>query len=190
LISIFGLSNSSLQQAHRPAFIPRPARRSFPQRNFAKTMHHPVKTSMIRCALMIAANAGLITANAQTAAAPPAAAATQPGIEFRTVAEALKALEARDGIDTVATHAEGWVTINEPAAAAQWTFTPPGHDAYPAVVRRIIRRGSNGKYTVETTSLCEAAQDKCSQLVTDFESMNGRITEAVGARSRKSGSQP
>jgi Flp pilus assembly protein CpaB len=154
-------------------------------------MANSMKTSLIRCALLIAANAGLIAANAQTPAAPPAAAATAAatprGIEFHSVAEALKALEARDGIDTVATHAEGWVTINEPAAAAQWTFTPPGHDAYPAVVRRIIRRGSNGKYLVETTSLCEAAQDKCSQLVTDFESMNGRISEAVGARSRKSG---
>jgi hypothetical protein len=146
-----------------------------------------MKTSMIRCALMIVASAGLIAANAQTAAAPPAAAAEQTGIEFRSVAEALKSLEARDGVDTVATHAEGWVTINEPAAAAQWTFTPPGHDAYPAVVRRIIRRGSNGKYIVETTSLCEAAQDKCSQLLADFETMNGRISEAIGARSRKSG---
>jgi hypothetical protein len=165
---------------------------SFPQTTFTSAMPNPIKTSLIHCSLLIAANAGLIAANAQTPAAPPAAAvaATPRGIEFHSVAEALKALEARDGVDTVATHAEGWVTVNEPAAAAQWTFTPPGHDAYPAVVRRIIRRGSNGKYTVETTSLCEAAQDKCSQLVTDFESMNGRITEAVGARSRKSGSQP
>jgi hypothetical protein len=152
-------------------------------------MPKSMKISMIRFALVLAANAALIGANAQTAAAPPAAATSPTGIEFHSVAEALKSLEARDGIDTVATHAEGWVTINEPAAAAQWTFTPPGHDAYPAVVRRIIRRGSNGKYTVGTTSLCEAAQNKCSQLIADFESMNSRITEAVGARSRKSGTQ-
>jgi hypothetical protein len=119
-------------------------------------------------------------------------AAAQPAspLGFSSVAEALKALEARDGNGTIVTHADGWTTINEPAAAAQWSFVPASHAAYPAVVRRIIRRGPNGAVSVETGSLCEAAADKCSGLLAEFETMNVRITQAVKARGRQPTSPP
>lgn len=118
------------------------------------------------------------------------AAQTAPPLGFASVAEALKALEARDGNGTIVTHADGWTTVNEPAAAAQWSFVPASHAAYPAVVRRIIRRGPNGAVSVETGSLCEAAADRCTALLTEFETMNDRITQAVRARGRQPASPP
>lgn len=121
-------------------------------------------------------------------ASAPAGPAVAP-IEFRTVAEALAALRARDGNGTIVTQAEGWTTINEPMAAAQWSFTPTGHEAHPALVRRIIRRGP-GATTVHTSSLCEAAPPACTRLLADFAAMNDRITQAVKARGRQGSTQP
>jgi len=107
----------------------------------------------------------------------------QTTIAYKTVAEAQKALEARDGDGTIVTHPEGWVVINEPEAKAQWSFTPAGYYAHPAVVKRVILR-SEGKVTVETASLCEADKDACARLLAEFETMNERITQAVKARGR------
>lgn len=111
-------------------------------------------------------------------------------IGFASVAAALKDLEARDGNGTVVTHADGWTVINEPLASAQWSFTPSGHYAYPAVVRRTIKRSPDGKVSVETASLCEAAEAQCSQLLAEFAAMNDRITQAVKSRGRQAPPQP
>ena len=128
---------------------------------------------------------------AQTAATEPAPAASAPGsasIGFETVAKALAALQARDGNGTIVTHGDGWTIVVEPLASAQWSFTPSGHAAYPAVVRRVIRRGADGSTAVETSSLCEAPEVACTQLLAEFQAMNSRITQAVKARGRQ-GSQ-
>ena len=119
----------------------------------------------------------------QAASAPAASA-----IGFETVAKALAALQARDGNGTIVTHADEWVIVAEPPAKAQWSFTPPSHAAYPAVVRRVIRRGADGSTSVETSSLCEAPEAACMQLLAEFQAMNARITQAVKARGRQ-GSQ-
>jgi hypothetical protein len=104
---------------------------------------------------------------------------------FASVALALKDLEARDGNGTVVTHADGWTIINEPLASAQWSFTPGGHYAYPAVVRRTIKRAPDGSVSVETASLCEAAEADCSKLLAEFATMNDRITQSIKSRSRQ-----
>jgi hypothetical protein len=111
-------------------------------------------------------------------------------IVHTSVAEALAALKARDGNGTVVTESEGWVIVNEPAAAAQWSFTPTGHAAHPAVVRRIIRRPADGPPTVETETLCEAGAQACTALTHEFEAMNDRITQSVKARGRQGSTPP
>jgi len=90
---------------------------------------------------------------------------------------------------TIVTHPDAWVVINEPEAAAQWSFVPTGHEAHPAVVRRLILRAADGAVTVQVKALCEAPQDACARLVAEFESMNDRIVQSVRARSRQ-GSTP
>ncbi|WP_428420275.1 hypothetical protein [Methylibium sp.] len=126
---------------------------------------------------------------AQQASAPAEPAAGPGRIPFSSVAEALAALEGKDGNGAIVTHADGWVVVNEPQAAAQWSFTPPGHEAYPAVVRRIVRRGGGGAVDVETSSLCEAAKDPCARLLVEFEALNSRVTQAIKARGRQGSSQ-
>ena len=118
--------------------------------------------------------------------APPTAAAR---LDFPSVAAALKDVEARDGNGTIVTRSEGWTIVNEPMAAAQWSFVPEGHYAYPAVVRRVIKR-SQGNTTVETASLCEASRESCDKLLVEFASLNDRITQAVKARGRQGSTPP
>lgn len=135
--------------------------------------------------LAFALGAGAASAGAQTAAASAPAAAPIP-MPYQTVAEALAGLKARDGNGTIVTDGgDGWVIINEPMASAQWTFTPAGHAAYPAVVRRVIRRGANRAVSVDVATVCEAPAAACAELVKTFEGMNERITQAAGARNRQ-----
>lgn len=122
------------------------------------------------------------------AAQAPADAAARLG--YPTVAAALQALEARDGQGTVVTHPDGWTVVNEPQAAAQWSFTPAGHAAHPAVVRRVIRRGPGNAVRVDTDALCEAPAAACEQLLAEFAAMNDRITQAARARAGGAGARP
>lgn len=115
--------------------------------------------------------------------ADPASAG--PGrIDYPTVAAALQDLASQDGNGTVVVHSDGWTIVNQPMASAQWSFTPSGHAAHPALVRRVIRRGPNGAVAVETTALCEAPQAACDQLQAEFATLNDRIGQAVKARAR------
>ncbi|MFM9917300.1 MAG: hypothetical protein ACKVOX_15955 [Rhizobacter sp.] len=138
----------------------------------------------MRTVLLLAALAATFSSRAQAPSPEPAR------IDYATVAEALKELEARDGNGTMVAHADGWTIINEPLASAQWSFAPSGHYAYPAVVRRIIKRSSDGTVSVETASVCEAPQAECSKLLSEFAAMNDRITQAVKARARQGSTPP
>ena len=120
---------------------------------------------------------------AQGAAPAPPAADTPTPLGYASVAAALQDLTAQDGNGTVVVHTDGWTIINQPMAAAQWSFTPPGHAAGPALVRRIIHRGPQRGVNVETTTLCEGDAAACAQLKIEFETLNDRISQAVKARS-------
>lgn len=136
----------------------------------------------------IALLAGLL---ALASSAMAQATASKVGdIGFPSVDSALKALSARDGDGAIVTHADGWTYVNEPLASAQWSFTPIGHYAYPAVVRRTIKHSPDGSVAVETASLCEAPEAECSQLLAEFVAMNERIAQAVRARGRQTPPPP
>lgn len=109
-------------------------------------------------------------------------------IPYPDVASALAALSARDGAGTIVTRPDDWTLINEPAAAAQWSFTPKGHAAHPAVVRRIVKR-IGADVSVEMASLCEAPAEACAKLLQEFEAMNPRVIQAIKARGRQGSAQ-
>lgn len=138
----------------------------------------------MRTLIALAALSAVLPVAAQTI--PPAA----PRIDYASVAVALKELEAKDGNGSVVVHSDGWTIINEPLASAQWSFTPAGHYAHPAVVRRVIKRAADGAVAVETASLCEAQDAECAKLLAEFNGMNERITQAVKARGRQGSTQP
>lgn len=134
---------------------------------------------------------------AQTAAPPaqsaaPAAASTSAPapMPYASVAQALAALRAADGDGTVVTEANGWITVTQPPLSTQWTFTTAGHPAHPALVRRVMRRGSDGKPGVETQLLCEAPAEACAALQTQFDAMNERLLQGARARARQGSSVP
>jgi len=147
-------------------------------------------------ALLITTAAALLLAlsspptAAQSAPPPPPAPPAAVPIGFASVAQALAALRARDGNGTIVTEADGWVTVNEPQAAAQWSFTPAGHEAHPAVVRRIIQRSPAQAISVDLALLCEAPAAACQRLRQQFEAMNDRIVQALKARGRGASTPP
>ena len=139
-------------------------------------------------AAVILALAG--AALAQPSPEPAASAPAQARIDYPTVAAARAALEALDGNGAVVTHPDGWMIVNEPLAAAQWSFTPEGYHAYPAVVRRTVKRGAGGAASVETAILCEASAEACARLRVEFENLNDRISQSIRARARQGSTQP
>ena len=138
-------------------------------------------------ASVLASSALLAPALAQPASAPERGGASIP---FATVAQALAALKARDGDSVTVMSADGWITVDEPSAAARWSFTPSGHYAYPAVVKRVIKRSPAGAAEVETASLCESDKASCDKLLAEFQVLDERIRQAIQARGRRAPPPP
>ena len=149
-----------------------------------------MKTLWVSLCLWLAASTAAGLSLAQTASQATSPTRPAGAIGYATAADALASLSARDGAGTVVTHSDDWVIINQIGAQAQWSFTPSGHAAHPAVVRRTIRRGNNEAVSVETVSLCEAAQEACARLLKEFEAMNDRIAQSIRARSRQGSTPP
>lgn len=130
-------------------------------------------------ALLVACLSGLTWATAALAQQPAAA-----GIAYPSVAAALADLRQRDGQDTVVTMGDGWTTVNEPLASAQWSFPPATHPAYPAVIRRAMQRSADGQVQVRTDHLCESPAAACQALLAEFAQLNERIEQAKRGRGR------
>jgi hypothetical protein len=102
---------------------------------------------------------------------------------YTSVAEALASLRAKPGATVTVTKPDGWIIVNEPAPDfAAWSFTPEGHYAHPAVVRRQIKQDAKGRVGVQMTALCQAEKQPCDRLFREFEQLNERMREDVRAR--------
>lgn len=144
--------------------------------------HHQRMTSFPSCCRRGAASCVLLMAASAALAQPAPAASAAAPIGYPTVAAALQDLTAQDGNGTVVVHTDGWTIINQPAAAAQWSFPPADHEAAPALVRRVIHRGPNRAVDVQTSTLCEGNAAACERLKAQFETMNDRITQSIKSR--------
>jgi hypothetical protein len=63
----------------------------------------------------------------------------------------------------------GWTIVasRERGAPVEWFFTPEGHAAHPAVVKRTaVERGGVGM--IDLAALCQAEQTACDRLLDDF----------------------
>jgi hypothetical protein len=88
-------------------------------------------------------------------------------IGHASVAAVLEALQ----IDSSAQFREqrGWTVVasREGDTPVEWFFTPEGHDAHPAVVKRAaIERDGVGM--IDLAALCQAEQAACDALLDDF----------------------
>jgi hypothetical protein len=99
------------------------------------------------------------------------------------VADALSALQKNP--DAKITHPDGWtvITVAKPELAV-WSFVPKQHDAYPAVVRRLIRKTDKGTF-VEMKVLCEAKQEPCRKLALQFQQMTAQMQQTLQAHGAK-----
>jgi hypothetical protein len=121
-----------------------------------------MKTSMA----LLAAIAVAVPVHAQDA---PAGAASSIG--YKTVAEALAAVPGKPGAQ-VTVMPNGWTVVSfDSPEYAIWSFTPAGHYAHPAAVRRAVVV-ENGMVRVRTAALCQAAKDPCDRLMAEFAKLN------------------
>src|SRR5262245_38767965 len=84
-----------------------------------------------------------------------------------TVAGVLESLRA----DSTAQFREqrGWTVVasRERGEPVEWFFTPEGHAAHPAVVKRTALE-RDGVGMIDLAALCQAEQAACDQLLDDF----------------------
>jgi len=74
-----------------------------------------------------------------------------------------------------------FIVIEDPATLTVWTFTQPGHQAHPAVVKRQISVvGDNVHLAMEI--LCEGVRRFCDRLVSSFEERNAEMVQGAPLR--------
>jgi hypothetical protein len=93
-------------------------------------------------------------------------------IGYRTVAEALSALTKASGLEVA--NPGGWTIVTDHEHSTVWSFAPPSHPAYPAVVKRTAV-SKDGSVYVDMKVQCEAAKAACDVLVRDFIALNERM---------------
>ena len=74
----------------------------------------------------------------------------------------------------------GWTVVasRERGEPAEWFFTPEGHPAHPAVVKRTaVERDGVGM--IDLAALCQADQSVCDQLLDDFRQQQERAQAAA-----------
>lgn len=132
------------------------------------------------------------------ASTDPAPAATPPlpasgplpevpdaGLGYPTPADALAALRQKPGTSVI--EQDGWTVVQDQEDAqhlALWSFTPPGHPAHPAMVRRTLyARG--GKVWMSMEVQCGGSKRACDTLVRQYQALNDGLTNAARERVRQ-----
>lgn len=127
---------------------------------------------------LLAASAPLLHAQALSLQSPDPAESDQT-IGYASVKEALSALKEKPGVSI--REQDGWTIIVDPESAQRqtiWSFTPKGHGAHPAVVKRTaVER--DGRISLEMNVLCQAEKAPCDALVQEFQAINARIREQM-----------
>lgn len=111
-----------------------------------------------------------------TPASAQQAGSDSKGIGYPSVAAALADLRARDDVDI--SDKDGWTIINDGATGALWSFTPPGHPAHPAAVKRTVV-DRDGSIFIEMEALCQAEKAPCDKLIAEFQEMNKRAIDTA-----------
>jgi hypothetical protein len=103
-------------------------------------------------------------------------AARNASIGYPSVAAALGAMRARK--DVKASVQGGWTVVTEQDGLTLWSFTPEGHPAYPAVVKRQMVQ-KDGAWYVNMNALCETTKAACDKLIEDFKVLNERMRQSI-----------
>jgi hypothetical protein len=118
----------------------------------------------------------LFLALPDSASAQDAAAKAISGSEYATVASALEAMRAKNGVKVSVQ--SGWTVIEDASTLSIWSFTPPGHPAHPAAIhRQVIKEGDH--VSLHMKVLCEAPKLACDAMVAEFQKLNGQVREVL-----------
>lgn len=115
------------------------------------------------------------------AASGPARAADTDTIDFASVMDALAALRSNPSAKFQTE--DGWTVVasRDEGRAVLWFFTPDGHPAHPAVVKRtVVER--NGIDFVDVAALCQAPQEACDELLSEFRQSRVPVAKNAVAR--------
>jgi len=92
-------------------------------------------------------------------AVPPAPPASKE-IPYDSLDEAMKALKAKPKVEF--RNEGGWIVAYDPETIASWLLTPPGHPAYPSIVKRHVVNTASGAY-MATDVRCFASKAVCDK---------------------------
>jgi hypothetical protein len=92
--------------------------------------------------------------------ADPAQQPEGPAIPYASLDEAIKALRAKPGVTF--RNQGGWVVAEDLQAFTAWLLTPPGHPAYPSIVKRTVVNSNKGA-DFQTYVRCFASQEVCDK---------------------------
>ena len=109
----------------------------------------------------------------------------EKGVGFKTVDEALAFLKTKPTVTFTVTKPDGWLIANDTSPFTVWSFTPEGHYAYPAVVKREIKQNDKGGVYIEMTALCQAEKEPCDKLIEEFQSLNNKARDNVQSNINK-----
>jgi hypothetical protein len=110
----------------------------------------------------------------------------QEGVGYPSVAAALQALKTRN--DVRISVQGGWTIADDPRDGSLWSFTPPGHPAHPAVVKRNPAQ-KDGAMFIQMHALCQAEKAACDKLIEEFQELNRKIAADMQRRSQTPKSQ-
>lgn len=100
--------------------------------------------------------------------------ASESDIGYPSVEAARSALMARD--DVRLSTADGWLSVEDPAAMTLWTFAPDSDPAHPAVIKRsVVDDGES--IVIRMDIRCEGDIDACDGLEEHFMSLNETVRD-------------
>jgi len=116
---------------------------------------------------------------APLASSAPIPEASAPTIGYPSVNAALAALHSKSGV--VFTTQDGWTIADDAAEQTIWSFPPPGHPAYPSVVKRQLVVQDSATNLLMSVR-CDAAKKACDDLVRSFEKLNAAMSASLHSR--------
>ena len=114
---------------------------------------------------------------AESATPPQPAPADASEFGFATPDDALRDLRSRRGVTI--TNQGGWTVVDDRENLTLWSFTPPGHPAHPAGVKRTIVKDSSGNVSVVMSARCGASKTACDKLWSEFNELNNRMRQSI-----------
>lgn len=95
---------------------------------------------------------------------------------YKTPEEALAGLRQKPGVRIYERH--GWTVAEDKPDNAVWSFTPSGHPAHPAVVKRYAYEEKGAVY-VRMGVICGASKEACDALVREFNALTERAAKEM-----------